>query len=109
MNAADRRAPPCPASPRAALPGKSCVVLIEAKLVVLLVTVIGINLTVDSAQGRYMFPALPAIALLLGLGLESLRVWSKNFTWLVIGGWAVSNIIILVFLVTPAYWPPALR
>jgi 4-amino-4-deoxy-L-arabinose transferase-like glycosyltransferase len=74
-----------------------------------LVTVIGVNLTIDSPQGRYMFPALTAIMLIVGLGLESLRVWSKHLTWFTVSGWALANVLILVFLVTPAYWPHALK
>lgn len=55
-----------------------------------------------------MLPALPAIALLLGLGLESRRSWSEFRTMLTLGGLAVTNLIMLVYLVIPAYWPPVI-
>ena len=55
-----------------------------------------------------MFPTLPALALLLALGLESRPSWSASSMRLTVGGLAVTNLIILVFLVVPAYWPPVI-
>jgi 4-amino-4-deoxy-L-arabinose transferase-like glycosyltransferase len=71
--------------------------------------VIQMNLTFTQAQGRYMFPTLPAIALLLGLGLESQHSWSEYRTKLTLGGLAVSNLVMLVALVIPAFWPPVIK
>ena len=78
-------------------------------IVLNLMVVIYINLNQSQAQGRYMFPTLPAIALLLGLGLESLRSWSEFRTRLTLGGLAVSNLVMLVALVIPAFWPPVIK
>lgn len=77
-------------------------------IVLNLIVVVNINLTFTQPQGRYMLPALPAIAVLLGLGLESGRSWSEFRTKLTLGGLAATNLIILVFLVVPAYWPPVI-
>jgi 4-amino-4-deoxy-L-arabinose transferase-like glycosyltransferase len=77
-------------------------------IVLNLMVVVYINLTFTQAQGRYMLPALPAIALLLGLGLDSLRSWSQYRTMLTLGGLAASNLTMLVCLVIPAYWPPVI-
>jgi hypothetical protein len=73
-----------------------------------LMSVIHINLNMPQPQGRYMFPTLPAMALLLGLGLESRNSWSGYRTRLTLGGLAVINLIIIVCLVIPAYWPPVI-
>lgn len=67
--------------------------------------VIHTNLSMTQPQGRYMFPTLPALAVLLALGLESRPSWSALSTRLTVGGLAVTNLIILVLLVIPAYWP----
>lgn len=83
--------------------------ILSSVIVLNLMVVIYINLTFPQPQGRYMFPALPAIALLLGLGLDSARSWSKLRTVLTVGGLALSNLIILVALVIPAYWPPVIK
>jgi len=78
-------------------------------IVLNLMAVVHLNLTFAQPQGRYMLPTLPALALLLGLGLGSLRSWSKHRTLLTVGGLAVSNVVILVALVIPAYWPPVIK
>jgi 4-amino-4-deoxy-L-arabinose transferase-like glycosyltransferase len=74
-------------------------------IVLNLMVVIDLNLSFDQPQGRYMFPALAAIAVLLGLGFESLPFWSKRRSQFAIAGWALANLLILVFRVGPAYWP----
>jgi 4-amino-4-deoxy-L-arabinose transferase-like glycosyltransferase len=83
--------------------------ILSTVIVLNLMVLVYINLTFTQPNGRYMFPALPAIALLLGLGLESQRSWSKLRTMLTLGGLAVSDLIILVALVIPAYWPPIIK
>ena len=40
--------------------------------------------------------------------IESRPSWSESRTRLTVGGLAVINLIILVFLVIPAYWPPVI-
>jgi hypothetical protein len=83
--------------------------IVSTVIMLNLLAVIHLNLTFHQPQGRYMLPTLPAIALLLGLGLESRRSWSEFRTMLTLGGLAVSNLIILVVWVIPAFWPPVIR
>ncbi len=80
--------------------------IVSSAIVLNLMAVIHTNLSMAQPQGRYMLPTLPALALLLGLGLESRPSWSESRTRLTVGGLAVINLIILVCLVIPAYWPP---
>ena len=77
-------------------------------MLVLLTTIAGafvilvrINLQFDQPQGRYLFPALPAIALMIAIGLESWRVPAR----LTVGALAAANALILLFVVIPAYPP----
>jgi hypothetical protein len=63
--------------------------------------VVRINLQFDQPQGRYLFPALPAIALMIAMGLESWRVPAR----LTVAGLALVNVLILVFVVMPGYPP----
>jgi hypothetical protein len=71
-----------------------------------LVILVRINMQFDQPQGRYLFPALPAIALTIAVGLESWRVPAR-LTALTL---AAVNALILIFVVIPAYPPsvPAL-
>ncbi|HEX5504433.1 MAG TPA: glycosyltransferase family 39 protein [Thermomicrobiales bacterium] len=71
-----------------------------------LAVVVYVNLTLTNWQGRYLFPALPAIALLAGLGLECLPRWSARLAMLTVTGLALLNVAILGLVVYPAYWPP---
>lgn len=71
-----------------------------------LAVVVYVNLTLTNWQGRYLFPALPAIALLAGLGLENLPRWSERLAALTVAGLALLNAAILGLVVFPAYWPP---
>ena len=82
--------------------------ILSSVIVLNLIVVIYVNLTFTAPQGRYMLPALPAIALLLGLGLESRCSWSESRMILTLGGLAATNLIMLVCLVIPAYWPPVI-
>jgi uncharacterized membrane protein len=82
--------------------------ILSSAIVLNLMVTVYFNLTFTQAQGRYLLPTLPAIALLLGLGLESRRSRSEFRTMLTVGGLAATNLIILVYLVIPAYWPPVI-
>ena len=82
--------------------------ILSGVIVLNLMAVVYLNLTYAQPQGRYMLPALPAIALLLGLGLESRRSWSEFRTILTLGGLAATNPIMLVYLVIPAYQTPVI-
>src|SRR5262249_34309278 len=82
-----------------------CAVLVLIPLLALLV-VVEINLMFDQPQGRYMFTALPALVLLVAIGLENLpRLPSDLSPWL-LAGLCFLNLYILLRIVLPAYWPP---
>jgi hypothetical protein len=82
---------------------------ISTRLVLILLTAIAtacvilvrINLQFDQPQGRYLFPVLPAIALMTAIGLESWRVPAR-ITAVTL---AAVNALILIFVVIPAYPP----
>jgi 4-amino-4-deoxy-L-arabinose transferase-like glycosyltransferase len=65
------------------------------------VILVRINLQFDQPQGRYLFPALPAIALMMAIGLESWRVPARPAALAL----AAVNVLILAFVVIPAYPP----
>lgn len=73
-----------------------------------LATVVYINLTLSQPQGRFMFPSLSAIAVIVAMGLETLPRWNKQATYLAVGALAVLNVLILTIWVIPAYWPSPL-
>jgi len=77
--------------------------LISMPLLNLLI-VVYINLSFSQPQGRYMFPALPAIGLLLALGLEALPKWRPSIQLGLIGGLFALNVFILTAWLIPAYW-----
>ncbi len=69
-----------------------------------LLIVIYINLSFNQPQGRYLFPALPAIALLAALGLEALPGW-RGFARLgLLAGLLGLNVFVLSAWLIPAYW-----
>ncbi len=63
-----------------------------------------INLTFSQPQGRYLFPALAAIALLAALGLEGLPFWGKRLTNYLTGSLFLLNLYIVGTVIIPAYW-----
>jgi 4-amino-4-deoxy-L-arabinose transferase-like glycosyltransferase len=65
--------------------------------------VIHINLTFSQPQGRYLFPALAAIAVLAALGLEALPGWSRGLTAVLLAAMAALNVGALLWVVRPAY------
>jgi hypothetical protein len=68
------------------------------------VGVIQLNLSFDQPQGRYLFPALAAIGLLVALGLESLPFWRRSLHWALLAALLAFNIFILTAWLIPAYW-----
>lgn len=65
--------------------------------------VVRINLQFHQPQGRYLFPALPAIALAMALGLDTGRAWAART---IVAALAAANLLILTLVVMPAYEPP---
>ncbi len=63
-----------------------------------------INLTFSQPQGRYMFPAMPALAFLTAYGLIGLPAWSGRATLILLMLLALVNIYLLLGIVVPAYW-----
>jgi 4-amino-4-deoxy-L-arabinose transferase-like glycosyltransferase len=81
------------------------VILIVTPFLSLLV-VIYINLMFEQAQGRYLFPSLPALALVAAIGLENLPIWSERISLALVFGLALLNVYIVLRVVLPGYWPP---
>lgn len=86
-------------------------------LIVLVVTilcsyavVVRINVQFAQTQGRYMFPALPALAVAVAIGLEQWRPWRKAAArWparATVAAWGAVNLAVLGLVVVPAYYPP---
>lgn len=69
-----------------------------------LLIVIYINLSFNQPQGRYMFPSLPAIGLLVALGFEGLPGWRRPVRLCLVTGLLLLNIFILTVWLIPAYW-----
>ena len=82
--------------------------LLAAIVVMNLAVVVHINRSFQQPQGRYMFVALPALALLVAMGLDALLRHASRvraaaaFT----AGLAILNGFILVRYLIPAYYPP---
>ncbi|MCX6563174.1 MAG: glycosyltransferase family 39 protein [Candidatus Aminicenantes bacterium] len=85
---------------------------IDRRLAAILITipilsfilVVYLNLTFTQPQGRYLFPALPAIMILAALGLEGLPFWKKGATPILVGMLFLLNVFILGTLIIPVYW-----
>ena len=70
------------------------------------IALVGFNLTVSQAQGRYLFPALPAMALAAVLLYRQIPGWVRAPRLLVpalVGGYALLNLGIVLTVVRPAY------
>jgi 4-amino-4-deoxy-L-arabinose transferase-like glycosyltransferase len=83
--------------------------LVLAAIVVLnLAVVVQINRSFQQPQGRYMFVALPALALLVAMGLDALprRTGRVGVAAALAVGLAVLNVFILIRYLVPAYYPP---
>ena len=83
--------------------------LVLVSIVVLnLAVVVHINRSFEQPQGRYMFVALPALALLVAMGLDALPRGTSRVgaAAAFAAGLAVLNVFILVRYLIPAYYPP---
>ncbi len=76
-----------------------------------LAVVVRINLQFTQPQGRYLFPALPALAVLAAIGVQALpRSLSPIVRPLTLGAMlTLVNLGALAGVVWPAYYPPPLR
>ncbi len=68
-------------------------------------TVVEMNRSYITWQGRYLFPSLAAIGLLLALGVEGLPRWSARLAPPIVVSLALLNALILALVVAPAHWP----
>jgi 4-amino-4-deoxy-L-arabinose transferase-like glycosyltransferase len=86
------------------------VLLILIAIVVLnYMVVVRINTQFVQPQGRFMFPALAAVAVAMAVGLEKWAPWRRRPAKagiVTIGVWAAANVAILLLLVLPTYYPP---
>jgi hypothetical protein len=82
--------------------------LLSAIVVANLAVVVHINRSFEQPQGRYMFVALPALALLVALGLDALprRTSRLGAAAALAASLAVLNVSILIRYLIPAYYPP---
>jgi len=71
-----------------------------------LALVVHLNLTYSQPQGRYLFPALTSITLLIALGLEALPRWSRRWTIVTAVGLAVVNVWVLDSTLLASYASP---
>jgi 4-amino-4-deoxy-L-arabinose transferase-like glycosyltransferase len=69
-----------------------------------LLAVIEFNLTVSQPQGRFLFPALTTIAVLIAIGLGELPGWSQRCTNLAVIALALVNVAVLIGTIIPDYW-----
>jgi Dolichyl-phosphate-mannose-protein mannosyltransferase len=80
--------------------------LSSAVVIINLAIVVQINLTFRQPQGRYMFPALAAVAVLTAIGLEQLLPRRRSaLAGFVLIPLAAVNVYLLTAWVWPAYWP----
>src|SRR5207302_1658929 len=63
-----------------------------------------LNLTFNQPQGRYCFPGLPALAVLIAIGLEGLPRWNRDATLLTLGILVAINLYALLGVELPTYW-----
>jgi 4-amino-4-deoxy-L-arabinose transferase-like glycosyltransferase len=66
-----------------------------------------LNLTFPQPQGRLLFPALPAFAVLLAMGFGALPKWNRICSVAVAAGVAALNLYVLTSLILPAFWQPS--
>lgn len=73
-----------------------------------LAVVVHLNRTFAQPQGRYLFPAIASVAVLTALGLEALPGWRRagSFsTVILLILLTIANVLVLVKVVRPAYYP----
>jgi 4-amino-4-deoxy-L-arabinose transferase-like glycosyltransferase len=87
------------------------VLVLAAVLACSVAVLVHINRSFDQPQGRYLFPALPAVMLAVAMGLEGWKPWAAARAWAAratVAGWAAANLIILTTVIVPTYYPPLL-
>ena len=87
---------------------RRAVIVLSVMALGALAVVVHINRTFHQPQGRYLFPGLPAIGLLWGLGMSRLMGQgprSMALSWTIAGLLAFLNVVAVVGYVVPAYYP----
>ena len=64
------------------------------------------NRTFSQPQGRLLFPALTALAVLAAVGLEGTSFWNRRICYAAIALFGALNVLILATVIVPAYWIP---
>lgn len=67
------------------------------------------NLTFTQPQGRYVFPALPAVMILAAIGLEALPGWNRRLTYAIVAIFTAVNLYALIGVEFLDYWLPQPR
>jgi hypothetical protein len=67
-------------------------------------SVVQLNLTFDQPQGRYLFPTLTTLAILVAMGLTALPGWGRRWSILAVITLALVNVAALGGTIIPAYW-----
>jgi hypothetical protein len=84
---------------------------LAAIVVLTIALLVQLNLMFTQPQGRLLFPALPALAVLVALGLEALPGWNRPDwnRWMTCGAVlaaAALNVNLLAEYIVPIYWAP---
>jgi len=93
----------CWAVARRHIPARLTLILATAP-VIAFALVVKLNLTFTQPQGRYLFPALSAMAVLAAIGFESLPGWTPTVTKIVVVLAAFWNTAVLCAVILPTYW-----
>jgi 4-amino-4-deoxy-L-arabinose transferase-like glycosyltransferase len=79
-------------------------IMLAALPVLALGSVAHLNLTFNQPQGRYLFPALPALMILVAIGLEGLPRWNPRLMYATLILCAAINLYALFGIEFPTYW-----
>jgi 4-amino-4-deoxy-L-arabinose transferase-like glycosyltransferase len=83
---------------------RTLLLVLTALPILAVASTIQLNLTFTQPQGRYLFPALTATAVLVAIGLESLPGWNTRVTYITLWLVAGINVYALLGVELPAYW-----
>lgn len=84
--------------------GKSLVFALAMLPILAVASTAQLNLTFEQPQGRYLFPALSAVLILMAIGLEGLPKWRTLATYFTIALFAAINVYALLGVELRVYW-----
>jgi hypothetical protein len=82
------------------------IVVLVALPVLAVASLVQFNLTFTQPQGRYVFPALPAVMIVAAIGLEALPGWNRRLTYALVAILAAVNLYALIGVEFLNYWMP---